>query len=127
MRFSLIMQRGKGNGSNKHSSLLPSSLLEIFPPREVYDAAHPLVTLAVCILGGNLSLAAVLPGISRGWRCGVTGRQEEEGWEPAVIDISQSKGEEHWSRVTCNPLDQIAIDNFGNFPRLVQPLYSTAS
>ena len=67
-----------------------------------------------------------LAGVSRGWRCGVTGRREGEGWEragqgrfDAVIDISQGKGEEHWSRVTCNPLDQIAIDNLGNFPRLV--------
>ena len=37
----------------------------------------------------------------------------------AVIDISQGKGEEHWSRVTCNSLDQFAIDNLGNFPRLI--------
>ena len=46
-------------------------------------------------------------------------RLQGRGVFDAVIDISQGKGEEHWSRVTCNPLDQIAIDNLGNFPRLI--------
>ena len=102
MRFSLIMQRGKGNGSNKHSSLLPPRDLA-FLPREFYDVAHPLVTLAACILEGKfVSCRAFRVG-------GVTGRGEgrerTEGRFDAVIDIIPGKGEEPWSWVTCNPLD----------------------